>query len=434
MGVDLVLEVVHHGAVGDEGQGGGQVAVAELAGIRAEEALGPGPGEELHAHGVDLAGLHAGPDALQRDALSVEPALEGMAGLMGDHLHIMLGAVEVGEDEGNLIVRDAGAVAAGALALGGEDVQQLPVQHGTEELPRLRGELAVELHALGQDLIRAACGAGIAGAELQGVVGKAHGIGLAKTLRLAAVDAVRHRDQILHDGGAELLHVFLPVAVAAHAVVAERGVALVAQLPSHLVPELHQLVIEAVQRRLVVLVPPALGLPGGETAGIVRIGLEGAQLGEGVDPALKGDLGGSQQFFIGLGQLVLPLELGDDFGREGLELHLRVGEQDLAVLGGEVRAEGALQHGFRPFLLDGLELRKKVVPELLLAVVVFVPGVDGVADAGKGRGGVDVPQLRLLAQENLPGVGIALGGAQPLRQLRKGALDFRRIGAGINHF
>ena len=433
VGVDLVLEVIHHGAVGNEGQGGSQVAVKELAGIRAEEALGPGPGEELHAHGVDLAGLHAGPDALQRDALAVEPALEGVARLVGDHLHVVLGAVEVCEDKGDLIVRDAGAVAAGALALGGEDIQQLPVQHGPEELLRLGGELAVELHALGQDLIRGAHGPGIAGAELQRVVRETHGIGLSQPLRLAAVDAVRHRDEVLYDGGAELLHVVFSVAVAAHAVVAQGGVALVAQLSAHLVPELHQLVVEAVQLGLVVFVPLALGLPGGEAPGVVGVGLEGAQLGEGVDPALKGDLGGGQNLFIGLGQLVLLLQLGDDGGREGLELHLRVGEQDLAVLLGELLPEGARQHGLRPLLLNGLQLREEVVPELLLGVVVGVPGVDGVADAGQGGRRVDVAALRLLGEEDLPGLLIVAGQAQPLRQPGQGGLHHLRLRTGIDH-
>ena len=357
-----------------------------------------------------------------------------MARLVGDHLHIVLGAVEVGKDEGDLIVRDTGAVAAGALALGGEDIQQLPVQHGPEELLRLGRELAVELHALGQDLIRGAHGPGIAGAELQGVVGKAHGIGLAQPLRLAAVDAVRHRDQVLHHGGAELLHIVLGVAVAAHAVVAEGGVALVAQLPAHLVPELHQLVVEAVQLGLVVLIPLALGLPGGETPGVVGVGLEGAQLGEGVDPALKGDLGGGQDLFIGLGQLILLLQLGDDLGGEGLELHLRVGEHNVAVLLGELLAEGACQHGARPLLLDSPQLREEVVPERLLGVVVGVPGVDGVADAGQGGGGQDVTALRLLGEEDLPGLLVVPGGLQPLRQPREGGFHRLRIGAGIGHF
>ena len=40
--VDDVLEVVHHCTVGDEGQRTRQMAVAELAGIRAEEAIGHG--------------------------------------------------------------------------------------------------------------------------------------------------------------------------------------------------------------------------------------------------------------------------------------------------------------------------------------------------------------------------------------------------------
>ena len=48
--VDEVLEVVDHRAVGDEGQRAGEVGVAELARVGAEEVLGPGPGEELHGH------------------------------------------------------------------------------------------------------------------------------------------------------------------------------------------------------------------------------------------------------------------------------------------------------------------------------------------------------------------------------------------------
>ena len=80
------------------------------------------------------------------------------------------------------------------------------------------------------------------------------------------------------------------------------------------VPQMDQLVVEAVQLGLVVLVPLALGLPCGQAAGVVRVGLEGSQLGEGVDAALKGDLGGGQQLFILLRQLVFLLQLRDDLG------------------------------------------------------------------------------------------------------------------------
>ena len=66
-----VLEVVHQGAVGDEGQGALQVVIAELPGILPEEAFRPGPGEELHGHGMDLTALHAGPDGGNGDAVTV---------------------------------------------------------------------------------------------------------------------------------------------------------------------------------------------------------------------------------------------------------------------------------------------------------------------------------------------------------------------------
>ena len=45
-----------------------------------------------------------------------------MAGFMGDDLNISLGAVEVGEDEGDFVIRNAGAIAAAGLAFGGQDI------------------------------------------------------------------------------------------------------------------------------------------------------------------------------------------------------------------------------------------------------------------------------------------------------------------------
>ncbi len=98
--VDDVLEVIHHRAVGDEGQRTRQMAVAELAGVRTEEALGPGPGEELHRHGVDLAGFHTVPDVGVRDAVAVHVGSKGVACLVGHDLDVMLRAVEVGKING----------------------------------------------------------------------------------------------------------------------------------------------------------------------------------------------------------------------------------------------------------------------------------------------------------------------------------------------
>ena len=114
--VDDMLEMVHHGAVGDEGQGAHQVAVPEFPGIVPEEALRPGPCEEFHGHGVDFAAFQAGPNGRGRDPLPVGKAGESVAGLVGHHFHVVGSAVEVGEDEGNLVVQNAGAVAAAGLA------------------------------------------------------------------------------------------------------------------------------------------------------------------------------------------------------------------------------------------------------------------------------------------------------------------------------
>ena len=61
MGIHLMLEVVHQGSIGNKGEGGGQMAIPELPRIPAKKSLRPGPGQELHGHGVYLTGLHAGP-------------------------------------------------------------------------------------------------------------------------------------------------------------------------------------------------------------------------------------------------------------------------------------------------------------------------------------------------------------------------------------
>lgn len=135
-----------------------------------------------------------------------------MARLMGHNLHVMLGAVEVCKDKGNLIIRDAGAVAAAGLALGGEHVQQLPVQHGAEKYAGLRRQLIIEFLALRQNIIRRPNGTGIAGAELQCIVRKAHGIFLPQPLGLLPVDAVCQRYQIGAHRSTEFLHILLGIA------------------------------------------------------------------------------------------------------------------------------------------------------------------------------------------------------------------------------
>ena len=288
--VDDVLEMVHHCAVGDEGQRTRQMAVAELAGIRAEEAIGPRPSEELHRHRVDFACLHAGPDVGVRDAVTVHVGGKGVAGLVGHDLDVVLGAVEVGKNKRHFVITQARAVATARLAGGGQHVHELVVQHFVEEHAGLGGKLLIELFALFEDGVGVARRAGVAAAEHQGVVGCVHRVLLAQPPGLLAVDAVGQRHDVLDDGGAELFHIGLRVAVAAHAVVAQRGVALIAKLFAHGVTQVDELIVEAVELGPVLFVPCALGLPGGQTAGIVGVVLEGGQLAQRVDAALKRDL------------------------------------------------------------------------------------------------------------------------------------------------
>ena len=194
-----------------------------------------------------------------------------------------------------------------------------------------------------------------------------------------------------------------------------------------------ELVVDAVQVILVVLVPLALRLPGRQAAGVVRVRLEGGELGQGVGFALEGDLGGSQQLLILGGQVVLLLELGDDLRGEGLELDLRIDKQQIAVLRLKILAEGGGQHGRGPRLHVLLELGESAVPEGLLPVVELVPGVDGVAHAGQGGLGVDVLQLLLLLQEHGLGLLVAGGALQPLHQAGQGLLHPLQVGALIGH-
>ena len=379
--IDDMLEMVDHRAVGDEGQRTRQMAVAELAGVASKEALGPRPSEEFHGHGVYLAALKARPDRLGRDAAAVEVRGKGMARLMRHDLNVVLRAVEVGEDKGNMIVAEARAVAAGPLAGGGEHIEKLIIQHGVEEFAGFRRKRLVEPLALRENVVRGAAGLRVAAAEGEGVVGKGHGIGLAEAFGLRLIDGGRDGYDVFDDGGAELLHVLLRVAVAAHAVIAELGIAVVAQLAAHRVAQLHELVIDFIQLRLVRLVPAALGLPRGQTPRIVRVILERRQLRNGVGSALKLDLCAGNQLLIVLHELVFLLELFNNRRREGFAGDLGVEEHQIAVFRRKFPAERAFEHGRRPRVVIGAKLRPGLVPEFLLSVIELVAGIDGIADA-----------------------------------------------------
>ncbi len=318
MRVYLVLEMIHQRAVGKERDRAREVAVQKLARIGAEEFRCPWLGKELHRHGMHLAGLHARPDIFHRHTSAVDPRGKGMPCLVRYHLDIVLRAVEVGKNKRDAVVGDGGTVAAGLLALCREHVQQLALAHGTEELGRLGAEVVIKSLPLGQDLLRRALRLRVARAKLQRVIGKAHRVLPAQPRGLPTIDAVRNRHYIFYHGGAEFFHVLFGIAVAAHAVVAKRGIALAAQLFAHAVPQAHQLVVQAVELGLVFFIPAPLRLPRGQTARVVRILLKGRQLRKRIHAALEGDLRRGNKLIIRLTQIVFALQLRNDLRRKGL--------------------------------------------------------------------------------------------------------------------
>ena len=432
--IDDMLEMVDHRAVGDEGQRARQMAVAELAGIVTKEAVCPRPREEFHGHGVHLAALKARPDRLGRDAVAVEIRGKGVARLVRHDLNVVLRAVEVGEDKRNAVLAKARAVAAGPLAGGRQHVQKLVIEHRVEEFAGFGGKRLIEPLALRENVVRGAAGLRVAAAEAKGVIGKGHGIGLAKASGLCLIDGGRDGHDVFDNGGAELLHVLLRVAVAAHAVIAQLGIAVVAQLAAHRVAQLHELVIDLVQLRLVRLVPAALGLPRSQTPRVVRVVFKRGQLRDGVGAAFELDLCAGDQLLIVLHELVFLLQLLDNGGRERLAGDLGVEEHQIAVFRCEFLAERAFQHGSRPRVVIGAKLRPCFVPELLFGVIELVAGVDGVADARERGKRIDVHRQLLLGEERLARGGIIRRGLQPVGQRLQLLLQLVQIGPCIRHF
>ena len=65
---------------------------------------------------MDLAALQAGPDGRGGQSVPVDITRKSMARFVGNDLHIVGGAVEIGKDEGAAVLGKTGGVAAGSLA------------------------------------------------------------------------------------------------------------------------------------------------------------------------------------------------------------------------------------------------------------------------------------------------------------------------------
>ena len=182
------------------------------------------------------------------------------------------------------------------------------------------------------------------------------------------------------------------------------------------------------------LIPCTVRFPCGKTAVVVRVGLERGQLGKCIHPALKRDLRGREQFAVFGGKLVFLLHVLDDLGGEGLFVHLGVHEQQVAVLGFEVLAEGRRKHCFEPFLLVFFDLRTDLVPEFDLAVVEFVARVDRMTDVRQRAHRIEDLFFFLFFKEDGFRLFITRCGFEAFGQIGKRLLDRFGIGSFVRHF
>ena len=429
-----MLELVHHAAVGDEDEGVLAVADLVLPGQGAEELLMPGGGEELHGHGVDLAGLDGGAHHAAQVALAHGPeAGEGVARLVGQHVHVAAGAVEVGEDEGGLVGGELRAVAAGGLALLAQDVQQLVVPEEVGKLRRLRAQLPVHLPAGGQDLVGGALGVRVAVGEQQHIVPVFQLIHTQPPL-LVLLHPGHDGHHVPGDLVPEGRHLGGAVAVAAQAVIAQLEIVVVAHVLRLGGAVLHQLVVELVQLRLVGVEPLSLRLVGRLADRPIRALLVGPQLGQGQLLPVPLHHGGGVELLVLALQLVLLLHEGHVLRVEGPHRDLQVGEQQLPQPLLQLGAEGAVQQGPVHLLADLLKGGTRLVGKIVFLVIKRVPGVDGVADIGQGQGGAD---LLLGLVEGPVGLHRLVGGdrlGDPPGDLLPLGLDRRQVGTDIRHF
>ena len=169
---------------------------------------------------------------------------------MGEHVHVRGGAVEVGEDEGHLILRQEGAVAAVGLAGLGLQIEELHVHHVAEEAAGFRAQLPIHLQGALHQLVLVALGHGVAGGEHVGLVVEVELVH-ADALGLGLADAVAKGHQIAQDLLAEAGHLFWSVIAAALAHVGDGDEVFIAHGLGHGVAQLDQAVVDVVEEVLV---------------------------------------------------------------------------------------------------------------------------------------------------------------------------------------
>ena len=381
--VDDVLEGVHHGAVGQEGEGVQRVHILIFFRVFAEELVDILPGEELHAHGMGLCGLHAAAADLQGEfVVGDQVGVEGVARFMGHHIHIARRAVEVGQDKGLLIGGDLRAVAAAPLVFAGVHIEGVVFQHHINEVAGLGAHLVIHLSGRPEDLLLAALGLGVAAGDDHAIVVEAIGIDAQIPGIFQPQTGNRGHDG-LQDIAAEDLYLRLAVAHPVHPVIAQLHEVPVAHLFGHPIPDLDHAVIDIVQLLRVPVhlrAKDLIGLPPGLPVVVLEIFCQ-RRPGKLFAPELK--LQRRHIFGIFTDQLIFLDHVLHDHGRHGLGGHLKIAEIHRRQRLLQLRPEGGGQKCIAVFRVQAAHLGTDLVQIFLFLRIIFVRRVAAVADIAK---------------------------------------------------
>ena len=380
LGIDAVLEFVHHRAVGQEAERIERVleAVALRVARLREEGVEIRPGEKLHAHRVRLGGLHAAAAELEREAIVRDQVgVERVAGLVRHDVHVAGRAVEVCEDERLPEFRELRAVAAAPLVRAGLDVEGLVFAHHAEKRARHVAHGVVHLLRSGEERFLAAGRRVAAGGE-KFVVIEPERVD-AETLRVFQPQPGHDRHDVAHDVLAEGLHGLRVVAHALHAAVAELDEVLIAHLFGHPVAHVHEPVKNIVQLRAVrfqrcaegLVTFPACGAVG--AAGVFHEHRPRQLLAPEGEEHARHELG------IFAHDLVLLDHVVDNLRRHAPPLQLHAAQQDRRERRLERFPERAVEHGGGVLQCEIFDLRADLVVIVLLGQIKRVHGVDRVA-------------------------------------------------------
>ena len=430
-----VLELVHFAPVRQEDQALLGVGQGVLGGIGPEQQFVPGSGQKLHGHRVDLSALHTG--ALEVLGDGVVPggqiALEGVAGLVGQHVHIAGGVVPVGKDEGGLVVGQDGHIAAVGLAGPAQDVEQLVVLHKVDERGRLGAQLMVH---------------GAGGVHPHLVALDRHGVAVRERhvqVREGGVLDAGAFGAAGHDLGQQGHHVpghLIPkdanllgaVADPVHPRIGQLAVVVVAQNGRLPVQVLDGALIQLVELGAVGVKVAGFGLKGGPADGGVQALLIGSQLGDGQLLAVQLHQRAAVQPLVQAGNGVGLLLQGGDAAvhREDGVAHPR--HAGGAEGFGQGVQMGVGQNGPVDFHLGAGHGRAVLVEKVLLGLPVGVAGIAGVVDVGEVGGGAERAHGGALVVVDL-GQGLAGGGGSrvggKLPALGQDGVD---VGACVGHF